>query len=83
PFDIVEALGTVEAEITRLRGAGSKVLTLGGDHTLALPILRAVAADRGPVAVLHFDAHLDTWDTYFGAPFTHGTPFRRASEEGL
>ncbi|WP_248491449.1 agmatinase [Tsukamurella sp. PLM1] len=83
PFDIVEALGTVEAEITRLRGAGSKVLTLGGDHTLALPILRAVAADQGPVAVLHFDAHLDTWDTYFGAPFTHGTPFRRASEEGL
>ncbi len=83
PFDIVEALGTVEAEITRLRAAGSTVLTLGGDHTLALPILRAVAKDRGPVAVLHFDAHLDTWDTYFGAPYTHGTPFRRASEEGL
>jgi len=44
---------------------------------------RAVAAKHGPVAVLHFDAHLDTWDTYFGAPITHGTPFRRASEEGL
>ncbi|ADG78045.1 Agmatinase OS=Tsukamurella paurometabola (strain ATCC 8368 / DSM / CCUG 35730 / CIP 100753 /JCM 10117 / KCTC 9821 / NBRC 16120 / NCIMB 702349 / NCTC 13040)OX=521096 GN=Tpau_1417 PE=3 SV=1 [Tsukamurella paurometabola] len=83
PFNIEEALATVQAEITRLRSRGSKVLTLGGDHTLALPILRAVAADRGPVAVLHFDAHLDTWDTYFGAPFTHGTPFRRASEEGL
>jgi agmatinase len=40
-------------------------------------------ARHGPVAVLHFDAHLDTWDTYFGAPYTHGTPFRRASEEGL
>ncbi len=40
-------------------------------------------AEHGPVAVLHFDAHLDTWDTYFGAPTTHGTPFRRASEEGL
>ena len=39
--------------------------------------------DHGPISVLHFDAHLDTWDTYFGAPFTHGTPFRRASEEGL
>ena len=59
------------------------VLTLGGDHTVALPMLRAVAAVHGPVAVVHFDAHLDTWDTYFGAAYTHGTPFRRASEEGL
>jgi agmatinase len=42
-----------------------------------------VHRDHGPIAVLHFDAHLDTWDTYFGAPFTHGTPFRRAGEEGL
>ena len=50
---------------------------------LALPILRSLARDHGPLAVLHFDAHLDTWDTYFGAPYTHGTPFRRASEEGL
>jgi guanidinobutyrase / D-arginase len=59
------------------------VLTLGGDHTIALPRLRAVSAVHGPVAVVHFDAHLDTWDTYFGAAYTHGTPFRRASEEGL
>ena len=57
--------------------------SVGGDHTIALPLLRAVAAQHGPVAVVHFDAHLDTWDTYFGAPYTHGTPFRRASEEGL
>jgi len=56
---------------------------VGGDHTIALPLLRAVNKKHGPVAVLHFDAHLDTWDTYFGAPITHGTPFRRASEEGL
>lgn len=56
---------------------------IGGDHTVALPLLRDVAAEHGPVAVLHFDAHLDTWDTYFGTPMTHGTPFRRASEEGL
>ena len=56
---------------------------LGGDHTVALPILRSLARDHGPLAVLHFDAHLDTWDTYFGALYTHGTPFRRASEEGL
>jgi agmatinase len=58
-------------------------VTIGGDHTIALPLLRAVAAKHGPVAVVHFDAHLDTWDTYFGAEYTHGTPFRRASEEGL
>ena len=59
------------------------MLTIGGDHTIALPMLRALARDHGKIAVLHFDAHLDTWDTYFGAPYTHGTPFRRASEEGL
>src|SRR5450759_4427291 len=46
-------------------------------------MLRAMHARFGPVALLHFDAHLDTWDTYFGSPYTHGTPFRRASEEGL
>jgi agmatinase len=45
--------------------------------------LRAMAEKHGPLAVVHFDAHLDTWDTYFGADYTHGTPFRRASEEGL
>ncbi len=59
------------------------LLTLGGDHTIALPLLRAMSAVHGPVAVVHFDAHLDTWDTYFGAAYTHGTPFRRAAEEGL
>ena len=58
-------------------------MTLGGDHTIALPLLRSVAEKHGPVALLHFDAHLDTWDTYFGAEYTHGTPFRRAVEEGI
>ena len=83
PFAIPEALATIETAITDLRRDGSRILTLGGDHTIALPILRALAKDSGPIAVLHFDAHLDTWDTYFGAAYTHGTPFRRASEEGL
>ena len=83
PFNIAEAIDTIDTEITTLRKHGSRVLTLGGDHTIALPILRSLARDYGPVAVLHFDAHLDTWDTYFGAAYTHGTPFRRASEEGL
>ena len=83
PFDIGEAIAQVEAAATAHLAAGARLLTLGGDHTIALPLLRAVQARHGPVAVLHFDAHLDTWDTYFGEPFTHGTPFRRASEEGL
>ena len=83
PFNIDEAISTIDAAMTDLRKDGSTVLTIGGDHTIALPILRSLARDHGPVAVLHFDAHLDTWDTYFGSPYTHGTPFRRASEEGL
>lgn len=83
PFDIPAALADVEEGVRGLRASGMRVLTLGGDHTLVLPILRALAGEHGPVAVVHFDAHLDTWDTYFGAPYTHGTPFRRASEEGL
>lgn len=83
PFDIEEALGTVEAAAKALSDTGAKIVTIGGDHTIALPLLRNMARIHGPVAMLHFDAHLDTWDTYFGAPYTHGTPFRRASEEGL
>jgi len=83
PFDIATAIGQIEAGATALTSTGARLLTLGGDHTIALPLLRAMAAGHGPVAVLHFDAHLDTWDTYFGSPYTHGTPFRRASEEGL
>jgi agmatinase len=83
PFDISEAIGEIETAATRLGERVDRIVTVGGDHTIALPLLRAVAKKHGPVAVLHFDAHLDTWDTYFGAPVTHGTPFRRASEEGL
>lgn len=83
PFDIEEALVEIEAGLSELMSNGRPVVTLGGDHTLALPALRAVNAHHGPVALVHFDAHLDTWDTYFNAPYTHGTPFRRASEEGL
>jgi agmatinase len=83
PFDIAEAIGQIEAGAAGLAEDGARLVTLGGDHTIALPLLRGIARRHGPVAVLHFDAHLDTWDTYFGAPYTHGTPFRRASEEGL
>jgi agmatinase len=84
PFDIPEAIAAIEAGAGELVDAGARLLTVGGDHTIALPLLRVMAREQGaPVAVVHFDAHLDTWDTYFGAPMTHGTPFRRASEEGL
>lgn len=83
PFNITEAVQQIQAAADSLTASGSRLVAIGGDHTIALPLLRNVAAQHGPVAVIHFDAHLDTWDTYFGAPITHGTPFRRASEEGL
>lgn len=83
PFSIAEAVTDIERGARDLLGRSRRIVTIGGDHTIALPLLRAVAAEQGPVAVVHFDAHLDTWDTYFGAAVTHGTPFRRAAEEGL
>ena len=83
PFSIDDAISAIERGARALLERTGFVLTLGGDHTVALPMLRAVRAVHGPVAVIHFDAHLDTWDTYFGAAYTHGTPFRRAAEEGL
>jgi agmatinase len=83
PFGIDQAISEIERGARGLLERVPHLLTLGGDHTIALPLLRAFAAVHGPVAVVHFDAHLDTWDTYFGASYTHGTPFRRASEEGL
>jgi agmatinase len=83
PFSIEQAVREIEDGARTLLDRAERLVTIGGDHTIALPLLRATAARHGPVAVVHFDAHLDTWDTYFGAPITHGTPFRRASEEGL
>jgi agmatinase len=83
PFSIDEAIAAVEVGARQLGDTSRSLLTIGGDHTIALPLLRVQHERHGPLAVLHFDAHLDTWDTYFGAPYTHGTPFRRAAEEGL
>ena len=84
PFRIEEAIEQIEAGASELLGRVDGVVSLGGDHTIALPLLRAVNRKvGGPVALVHFDAHLDTWDTYFGAPYTHGTVFRRAGEERL
>lgn len=83
PFDIRTAVDEIETAAVKLLKQAGALISLGGDHTIALPLLRAVNQIWGPVALIHFDAHLDTWDTYMNAPYTHGTPFRRAAEEGL
>lgn len=83
PFSIDAAIEQIAGGASEVLSGGHKVVAIGGDHTIALPLLRSVVRERGPLALVHFDAHLDTWDTYFHAPITHGTVFRRAFEEGL
>jgi agmatinase len=83
PFDIAEAISQIESAAEEVLEGANRLVALGGDHTIALPLLRTMHRRHGPVALVHFDAHLDTWDTYFGAAYTHGTPFRRAWEEDL
>jgi guanidinobutyrase / D-arginase len=83
PFDVEAAVSQIQAGANALLHGGGRLVAVGGDHTIALPLLRATAERHGPLALVHFDAHLDTWDTYFGQRYTHGTPFRRAWEEGL
>jgi guanidinopropionase len=83
PIDLADSLQRIEAFYARLHRAGAAPLSAGGDHLVTLPILRAIARER-PLGIVHFDAHSDTGDTYFGGEkYTHGTPFRRAVEEGL
>jgi guanidinopropionase len=83
PIDLADSLKRIAAFYTKLHRAGAAPLSAGGDHLVTLPILRAIASER-PVGVVHFDAHSDTGDSYFGGEkYTHGTPFRRAVEEGL
>ena len=83
PVDIDDTLERVEAFYSTIIDQGILPLTAGGDHLITLPVMRAVCR-LGPVGMIHFDAHTDTLDRYFGnSRFTHGTPFRRAIEEGL
>ena len=70
PFNINESVQQIQKAATDLLGKVGGIISMGGDHTIALPLLRAVNhKNKGPVALVHFDAHLDTWDTYFGAPY--------------
>jgi guanidinobutyrase len=82
-FDLKKTVQIIESAYDRILAEDCVPLTLGGDHTLTLPILRAMKKKHGPVALLHIDAHADINDTMFGEEIAHGTPFRRAFEEGL
>jgi agmatinase len=83
PGYIESSYERIAAGLEPIHRAGVVPVVLGGDHSIAQPELRAAAAVHGPVAIVQFDAHADTWDNYFGERLTHGTPFRRAVEEGL
>jgi len=82
PFHLENSLDEIAEFFTRLNEASVTPLSAGGDHSITLPILRAIAK-TGPVGMVHFDAHCDTGDDYLGSKFHHGAPFRRAVEEGL
>ena len=82
PFRIDLAVREIYQGASDLLKRCNHLCVLGGDHTLSYPILKAVHERHGPVALVHFDSHFDTWDEYFGECLTHGTPFRRAQEEG-
>jgi guanidinopropionase len=83
PINLTDGLALIQRGMADIVATGAIPLSVGGDHLTTLPVLRAVAAG-GPVGLIHFDAHSDTNDSYFGDnPYTHGTPFRRGIEERL
>ncbi len=83
PYDPMGSLTTIDEHFRPIFAAGQFPLSFGGDHSITLPILRAAAATHGPIAMIQFDSHLDTWSTYFGSRYTHGSFAIRAIEEGL
>jgi agmatinase len=83
PGYIEETYTRIETELFPLVEAGVIPVMMGGDHSITLPELRAMAKIHGPVALVHFDSHTDTNDQYFGKPYYHGSPFRRAVEENI
>lgn len=84
PVEISATMQAITDEVGAVLEKGATVISIGGDHSISLPLLRAHAKKFGRLAVVHFDSHPDTWDReYPGQPYSHGTPFRRAIEEGL
>ena len=83
PLSLEDTFQQITAGLKTVLGLGAIPMCVGGDHSILLPILRAVHAAHGPVALIQFDAHSDTWDQYWGMKYSHGTPVRRAIEEGL
>ncbi len=82
-FNLLKSIDIIEAAYDEILGHGCKPLTIGGDHTIALPVLRALKKKHGPVGMVHIDAHADINESMFGEKIAHGTPFRCAVEEGL
>src|SRR5215470_13438767 len=83
PLSIEDTFQKIEAGLKTVLEAGAIPLCVGGHHSILLPILRAVHGKHGPVALIQLDAHSDTWDQYWGMKYSHGTPVRRAIDEGL
>jgi guanidinobutyrase len=83
PYDLKKSVVTIAGAYDAILAQGCRPLTLGGDHTLTLPILRAMSKRHGPVGLIHVDAHADINEAMFGEAIAHGTPFRRAVEEQL
>jgi agmatinase len=83
PSSIEATYAAITAKIDAVVAAGATPVCVGGDHSVTLGVLRSLAKRHGPLGVVHFDAHPDTWDQYFGSKYFHGTPFRRAVEERL
>ena len=84
PPSIEHTMTAITAMAGEIISTGTRLVTLGGDHSIALPLLRAHAKQHGPVSLVHIDAHIDTWEAEFeSVPYSHGTPFRYALQEGL
>jgi len=83
PVSIEKAYEAIEDRIATIAAAGARPIVIGGDHSITLPVLRALAKKHGLLGLVQIDAHIDTWDEYFGGKYFHGTPFRRAIEEGI
>lgn len=83
PLNIKEAMKMISNQVDELFNKTKNIIFMGGDHSISYPILKSINKKFGKVSLLHFDSHFDTWDEYFGEKYTHGTPFKRALEEGL